>query len=125
MNYPIIIYPCEEGGFVAEIPALSGCLAQGETLEETLQELLMVKDLWLETAQKYNQKLPNLETEIAKIKALSTVQSIFGGIAIANCRLDLKNSYLTGFFAFNHDEFVIILRYANTSYRATILVSDS
>ena len=73
MNYPIIIYPCEEGGFVAEIPALSGCLAQGETLEETLQELLMVKDLWLETAQKYNQKLPNLETEIAKIKVLSTV----------------------------------------------------
>jgi predicted RNase H-like HicB family nuclease len=48
-------------------------LAQGETLEETLQELVMVKDLWLETAQKYNQKLPNLETEIAKIKALSTV----------------------------------------------------
>ena len=73
MNYPIIIYPCEEGGFVAEIPPLSGCLAQGETLEETLQELLIVKDLWLETAQKYNQKLPNLETEIAKIKALSTV----------------------------------------------------
>jgi predicted RNase H-like HicB family nuclease len=31
MNYPIIIYPCEEGGFVAEIPALSGCLAQGKT----------------------------------------------------------------------------------------------
>ncbi len=29
MNYPIIIYPCEEGGFVAEITALSGCLAQG------------------------------------------------------------------------------------------------
>ena len=45
MNYPIIIYPCEEGGFVAEIPALSGCLAQGETLEETLQELIIVKDL--------------------------------------------------------------------------------
>ena len=43
--------------------------------------------------------------------------------AIANCRLDLKNSYLTRFFAFNHDEFVIILRYANTFYRATILVS--
>jgi hypothetical protein len=33
--------------------------------------------------------------------------------------------YLTGLFAFNHDEFVIIMRYANTSYRATILVSYS
>ncbi len=29
MNYPMVIYPCEEGGFVAEIPALKGCLAQG------------------------------------------------------------------------------------------------
>ena len=36
MQYPIVIYPCEEGGYVAEIPALKGCLAQGETLEEVL-----------------------------------------------------------------------------------------
>jgi antitoxin HicB len=46
MKYPIVIYPCEEGGFVAEIPALKGCLAQGETLEETLQELITVRTLW-------------------------------------------------------------------------------
>ncbi|AGF52248.1 ssl0259 [Synechocystis sp. PCC 6803] len=71
MNYPIVIYPCAEGGFVAEIPALCGCLAQGETLEETLEELMIVKDLWLETAQTHNQKLPSLEAEIAKIKMLS------------------------------------------------------
>ncbi|MDB9458210.1 type II toxin-antitoxin system HicB family antitoxin [Dolichospermum circinale] len=31
MNYPIVVYPCEAGGFVAGIPALKGCLAQGET----------------------------------------------------------------------------------------------
>jgi antitoxin HicB len=41
-TYPIIIYPCEKGGYVAEIPALKGCLAQGETLPETLQELEIV-----------------------------------------------------------------------------------
>ena len=52
MNYSMVIYPCEEGGFVAEIPALKGCLAQGETLEDTLQELMIVRELWLETAQK-------------------------------------------------------------------------
>jgi antitoxin HicB len=75
MNYPIIIDPCEEGGFVPEIPALSGCLLQGKTVEKPLQELIIVKDLWLETAQHYNQKLPNLETEMAKVKALSTVWS--------------------------------------------------
>lgn len=71
MNYPIVIYPCQEGGFVAEIPALKGCLAQGETLEETLEELRIVKELWLETAQKNNQTLPDAEQAMAKVKALS------------------------------------------------------
>lgn len=71
MNYPMVIYPCEEGGFVAEIPALKGCLAQGETLEDTLQELMTVRELWLETAKKSGKKLPDLEDAIAKIKTLS------------------------------------------------------
>ncbi|BAZ82990.1 type II toxin-antitoxin system HicB family antitoxin [Sphaerospermopsis kisseleviana CS-549] len=73
MNYPIVVYPCEEGGFVAEIPALKGCLAQGETLEETLQELIMVRDLWLETAEKHGQKLPDFERAISQVKSLSNV----------------------------------------------------
>ncbi len=73
MNYPMVIYPCDEGGFVAEIPALPGCLAQGETLEATLQELMTVKSLWLETAEKYGQKLPDLENAIASVKALTVV----------------------------------------------------
>jgi antitoxin HicB len=73
MNYPMVIYPSEEGGFVAEVPALQGCLAQGETLEETLQELIVVRSLWLETAQKHGQKLPDLANALAKVKALSIV----------------------------------------------------
>jgi antitoxin HicB len=71
MQYPIIIYPCEEGGYVAEIPALKGCLAQGETLDEVLNELKIVTDLWLETADKYGQKLPDVAVSIEKMKALS------------------------------------------------------
>ena len=71
MQYPIVIYPCEEGGYVAEIPALRGCLAQGETLEEVLNELKIVTDIWLETAEKYGQKLPDLAESIEKVKILS------------------------------------------------------
>lgn len=51
MNYPIVIYPCDEGGYVAEMPALKGCLAQGETLPDTLAELAIVTELWLETGK--------------------------------------------------------------------------
>jgi antitoxin HicB len=71
MQYPIVIYPCEEGGYVAEIPALKGCLAQGEALDEVLDELKVVTELWLETAQKYGQQLPDIADSIERMKALS------------------------------------------------------
>ena len=60
MDYPIVTYPCDEGGYVAEIPALKGCLAQGETLDEALKEFKIVTELWLETTKKYGQKLPDV-----------------------------------------------------------------
>jgi len=71
MNYPIVIYPCDEGGYVAEVPALKGCLAQGETLPETLEELAIVTRLWIETSEKYGQTLPDVESAIEQVKALS------------------------------------------------------
>jgi antitoxin HicB len=61
MKYPTVTYPCEEGGYVAEILALKGCLAQGETVEEALQQLNIVTALWLKTADKYGQKLPDID----------------------------------------------------------------
>ncbi len=57
--YPIIIYPAEEGGYVAEIPALKGCLAQGETLLECLRELKTVETLWLDSARRNNRRIPS------------------------------------------------------------------
>ncbi len=37
MEYTILIYKAEEGGFWAEVPALPGCYSQGETIEETIE----------------------------------------------------------------------------------------
>lgn len=34
MQIKIIVHQAEEGGFWAEVPALPGCVSQGETLEE-------------------------------------------------------------------------------------------
>jgi len=36
MEYTILIYHAEEGGFWAEVPTLPGCYSQGETIEETM-----------------------------------------------------------------------------------------
>lgn len=68
--YPIIIYPAEEGGYVAEVPALKGCLAQGETQAECLKELKKVQTLWLESAKRNNEKIPTAEEVIAKLRKM-------------------------------------------------------
>jgi predicted RNase H-like HicB family nuclease len=34
MEYSILIHKAEEGGFWSEVPALPGCLSQGETVED-------------------------------------------------------------------------------------------
>jgi antitoxin HicB len=69
-RYPIIIYPAEEGGYVAEIPALKGCLAQGETQVECLKELKKVQTLWLESAKRNNEKIPSAAEVVAKLRKL-------------------------------------------------------
>jgi len=68
IRYPFVIYPAKEGGYVGEVPALKGCLAQGDTLEETLDELSVVEQLWVETAEKHGQKLPTVNKEIKRVK---------------------------------------------------------
>ena len=37
LNYPITLHTDPDGGYVAEIKDLLGCLTQGETIEETLK----------------------------------------------------------------------------------------
>lgn len=68
MQYPAIIYPCEEGGFVAEVPALKGCLAQGETPLECLNELEIVVQLWLETAEQTHEEISDSEKVLQQLR---------------------------------------------------------
>ncbi len=70
LKYPIVIYPAEEGGYVAEVPALKGCLAQGETLTECLKELRKVQSLWLESAKRNKEKVPNAAEVVAKLRKM-------------------------------------------------------
>ena len=70
LRYPIIIYPAEEGGYVAEVVALKGCLAQGETQAECLKELNTVQALWIESARRNDQKIPTPSEALAELRKL-------------------------------------------------------
>ena len=71
INYPVVIYPCEEGGYVAEIPTLKGCLAQGETMLECLEELEVVTKLWVASARRHKEKLPSAARVMARLRQMT------------------------------------------------------
>ena len=39
MKLKVVIHTAEEGGYWAEVPAISGCATQGDTFEELLQNI--------------------------------------------------------------------------------------
>ena len=47
MKLKVVIHPAEEGGFWAEVPAISGCATQGETMEELLTNIYEAVDACL------------------------------------------------------------------------------
>ncbi len=46
-DFAAFVYPAEEGGYWAEVPALPGCLTQGETLDEIVENLDDAIQGWL------------------------------------------------------------------------------
>ena len=49
-----VIHPAAEGGFWAEVPALHGCVTEGETLEEVIANLREVTTVLREVAAEAN-----------------------------------------------------------------------
>lgn len=50
LPYRIELYPADEGGYVATVPDLPGCVTQGDTREEALQLIDDAKAAWMSTA---------------------------------------------------------------------------
>ena len=48
MRLKIVFEPSEEGGYTAYLPALPGCISEGNTLEEAKANILEAIELYLE-----------------------------------------------------------------------------
>ena len=51
MKLKVVIHPAEEGGFWAEVPALPGCVSQGETAAEVRANIREAIEGWLAIEQ--------------------------------------------------------------------------
>lgn len=59
IKYEIIIYwSAEDKAFIAEVPELPGCIADGETYQEALANAEAVIQEWIETAKELKRSIP-------------------------------------------------------------------
>jgi predicted RNase H-like HicB family nuclease len=59
IKYELIIYWSEvDRSFLVEVPELPGCMADGETYQEAVQNAEVVIQEWIETAQELGRHIP-------------------------------------------------------------------
>ena len=60
MRYTVLLEPEEDGGFVVSVPALPGCISQGDNLEEALANIREATSLYIEDCREAGDPLPVL-----------------------------------------------------------------
>ena len=61
MKYRIVLEPQEEGGYTVYVPALPGCISQGETVEEAMDNVKEAIIVYLESFKARGINLPKVE----------------------------------------------------------------
>lgn len=56
MILKVKVHKDKESGFWGEVPALPGCVSQGETIDELMNNLKEAAEGWLEVSQEIHQK---------------------------------------------------------------------
>jgi predicted RNase H-like HicB family nuclease len=51
MIFKVVLEPSEEGGYTALVPALPGCITEGDTVDEALQNAREAIELYLEPVE--------------------------------------------------------------------------
>ncbi len=76
-NYAIrISWDENEKEFLAEIPALEGCIAYGTTEAKALKELKVAKELWLEARKIAKLPIPKPEATVEQLRSLKPILNV-------------------------------------------------
>jgi predicted RNase H-like HicB family nuclease len=68
MRYRVLIEQDEDGVFVAECPSLPGCVSQGKTRKEAIENIQDAIHGYLESLEKHNEPIPPpIDEEIVEV----------------------------------------------------------
>jgi predicted RNase H-like HicB family nuclease len=66
MKYKVVVEPQEEGGYTVYVSTLPGCVSQGETVDEALDNTKEAIEVYLESLKQRGIGLPQIkEYEVA------------------------------------------------------------
>jgi len=69
MKFRVIIEVDEDGMFVVQCPSLPGCISQGKTKEEALENIKDAIKGYIESLKKHGEPIPVFEEEVVEIIA--------------------------------------------------------
>ncbi len=58
-HYEVVLIPAEEGGYTVVAPALPGCISEGDTEEEALENIRDAIQGWLVVAKRHGLYIPD------------------------------------------------------------------
>ncbi len=59
LNYKVMLHKAEEGGFTVTVPALPGCITEGDNLDEALSRAKEVIELYVEELKSRGEEIPD------------------------------------------------------------------
>lgn len=68
-EYEVFLEEAEEGGYVVTCPALPGCISEGETKEEALENIKDAIQGYLEALRRHGDPIPAVHVEIVEVAA--------------------------------------------------------
>jgi predicted RNase H-like HicB family nuclease len=66
MDYPVVLWPGDDGFWIVECPIIPGCVSQGSTREDALANIREAIQLCLENREAEGWKLPS-EYEFTRV----------------------------------------------------------
>ncbi|MCW5933748.1 MAG: type II toxin-antitoxin system HicB family antitoxin [Fimbriimonadia bacterium] len=63
----VLIYPGDDGYWVAECPSLPGCISQGKTRQEALENIKEAIELYVELLEERGYPVPDDRVEVVAV----------------------------------------------------------